>query len=115
MSDVQLLLATIEDSKTSISKEELEKVHSQVSAVSSEGDGLFWETAQGFPRPSGRWRNGLGTHLAMEGKGQDMLTSVGGSQLCLFGGHEQIMSGTNWLRLVCESEWMLGLGIEDNC
>ncbi|XP_006249640.2 unconventional myosin-XVIIIb [Rattus norvegicus] len=30
LSDVQLLLATIEDSKTSISKEELEKVHSQL-------------------------------------------------------------------------------------
>lgn len=45
MSDVQLLLATIEDSKTSISKEELEKVHSQVSAVPSLEEGLFWETA----------------------------------------------------------------------
>ncbi|GAB1290007.1 Myosin XVIIIb [Apodemus speciosus] len=30
LSDVQLLLATIEDNKTSISKEELEKVHSQL-------------------------------------------------------------------------------------
>lgn len=30
LSDVQLLLATMEDSKTSVSKEELEKVHSQV-------------------------------------------------------------------------------------
>lgn len=41
MSDVQLLLATIEDSKTSISKEELEKVHSQVSAVPLEEERLF--------------------------------------------------------------------------
>lgn len=44
MSDVQLLLATIEDSKTSISKEELEKVHSQVSAALSQEEGPFWET-----------------------------------------------------------------------
>lgn len=30
LSDVQLLLGTMEDGKTSVSKEELEKVHSQV-------------------------------------------------------------------------------------
>lgn len=97
MSDVQLLLATIEDSKTSISKEELEKVHSQVSALPLEEERLFLETAQGFSRSSGRWRCGLGTHLAMEGKGP----LLRGADFVLFGGHEQVRSGTNWLRLVC--------------
>lgn len=33
LSDVQLLLGSMEDSKTSVSKEELEKVHSQVGVV----------------------------------------------------------------------------------
>lgn len=84
MSDVQLLLATIEDSKTSISKEELEKVHSQVSALPLEEERLFLETAQGFSRSSGRWRCGLGTHLAMEGKGQDVFTSAAWSRFCPF-------------------------------
>lgn len=43
LSDVQLLLATMEDGKTSVSKEELEKVHSQVRRA-SQGERLFWET-----------------------------------------------------------------------
>lgn len=33
LSDVQLLLGSMEESKTSVSKEELEKVHSQVGVV----------------------------------------------------------------------------------
>ena len=35
LSDVQLLLGSMEDGKTSVSKEELEKVHSQVGVVVS--------------------------------------------------------------------------------
>lgn len=79
MSDVQLLLATIEDSKTSISKEELEKVHSQVSAVPSLEEGLFLGDSLGFSqtfREAEMW-----SHLAMGGKGQGVFTSVGWSQL----------------------------------
>lgn len=39
LSDVQLLLGTMEDSKTTVSKEELEKVHSQVGAGGPGGAG----------------------------------------------------------------------------
>lgn len=42
LSDVQLLLATMEDGKASVSKEELEKVHSQVGV---EGP-LLWRCKQ---------------------------------------------------------------------
>lgn len=35
LSDVQLLLGTMEDGKASVSKEELEKVHSQVCVLGS--------------------------------------------------------------------------------
>lgn len=38
LSDVQLLLGTMEDSKTSVSKEELEKVQSQVGVRTSGED-----------------------------------------------------------------------------
>ncbi|ERE76313.1 myosin-XVIIIb-like protein, partial [Cricetulus griseus] len=61
LSDVQLLLATMEDSKTSVSKEELEKVHSQE-----------------------------GSHKAVGGEGQDLFPSVVWSKLCLIGGHKQV-------------------------
>lgn len=93
MSDVQLLLATIEDSKTSISKEELEKVHSQVSAVPSEGEGLFWkqsEASQTFREVEIRARKSLWQWKAR-------------GRMCSF-----LLCGANWVFL--ERMNSLGLG-----
>lgn len=67
MSDVQLLLATAEDSKTSISKEELEKVHSQVSVGSHRKRGPSGKQSEASPdlemwarKSLGNGRQGVG-------------------------------------------------------
>lgn len=74
LSDVQLLLATMEDSKTSVSKEELEKVHSQVgvtgpleseagdaAAAGEGGMSRVMAPTSGPHRPAGIWgRRGAG-------------------------------------------------------
>lgn len=52
LSDVQLLLGTMEDSKTTVSKEELEKVHSQVGAGGPGGAGA---AGSGNSCPSQVW------------------------------------------------------------
>ena len=58
LSDVQLLLGTMEDSKTSVSKEELEKVQSQVGVTGSSQNptGRMLRPAGGewFYHPDGR-------------------------------------------------------------
>lgn len=80
MSDVQLLLATMEDGKTSVSKEELEKVHSQVRNALIRRGSSSGKHGQRLP-PIGRWRYGPGSHKAVGSEGQDVLPSVGWSQL----------------------------------
>lgn len=76
MSDVQLLLATMEDGKTSVSKEELEKVHSQVSNALIRRGSSSGKHGQSLP-PIGRWRYGPGSYRAVGSEGQDLLPSVG--------------------------------------
>lgn len=82
----------MEDGKTSVSKEELEKVHSQVRNALVGIGGSPGKHDQRLP-PVGRWRYGPGSYRAVGSEGQDLLPSVGWSQLCLFGGHEQIRTG----------------------
>lgn len=52
LSDVQLLLGTMEDGKTSVSKEELEKVHSQVGVSGPRRAGLWKCCSHGGERIS---------------------------------------------------------------
>lgn len=87
LSDVQLLLGTMEDGKASVSKEELEKVHSQVCVLGSPQNWAWEEAAASWggmvlPPKCGR---GCGADLRMRdaaGAGESRGSGRWGGRVC---------------------------------
>lgn len=77
LSDVQLLLATTDDGKTSVSKEELEKVHSQVGSVGPPSRGAWHAGVTG---------QGSGATGRCEGWWGHLVSSSHGGQLSVCAG-----------------------------
>lgn len=95
----------MEDGKTSVSKEELEKVHSQVRNALVGGGSSSGKHGQRLP-PIGRWRYGPGSHKAVGSEGRTCSLLLGGANCDCLEGMSRLGLG-NWLKVVIVSIWTL--------